>query len=96
MIGKHAYLYLRAKRFACVDLETGEEVWRSSGMADEYWSLVAQGEPGGRVRQRDLGRRRPVSVRIEDEVAVPGFRQEEGIQGPRADLSFDLGILEPS
>ena len=44
VIGKYAYLYLRAKRFACVDLESGEEVWRSSGMGDEYWSLVAQGE----------------------------------------------------
>lgn len=44
VIGKHAYLYLRAKRFACVDLESGEEVWRSSGLSDEYWSLVAQGE----------------------------------------------------
>ena len=44
VIGNHAYLYLRAKRFACVDLDSGEEVWRSSGMTDEYWSLVAQGE----------------------------------------------------
>lgn len=44
LIGKYAYLYLRAKRFACVDLESGEEVWRSSGMSDEYWSLVAQGD----------------------------------------------------
>ena len=44
VIGKHAYLYLRAKRFSCVNLDTGEEVWRSEGMGDEYWSLVAQGK----------------------------------------------------
>ena len=44
VIDNFAYLYLRAKRFACVNLDTGEEVWRSSGMADEYWSLVAQGK----------------------------------------------------
>ncbi len=44
VIGRHAYLYLRAKRFSCVDLESGEEVWRSSGMEDDYWSLVAQGD----------------------------------------------------
>ena len=44
VIGKHAYLYLRAKRFSCVDLDSGEEIWRSSGMGDEYWSLAAQGE----------------------------------------------------
>ncbi|MEC9046472.1 MAG: PQQ-binding-like beta-propeller repeat protein [Planctomycetota bacterium] len=44
VIGKHAYLYLRAKRFSCVNLESGEEVWRSEGMGDEYWSLVAQGK----------------------------------------------------
>jgi outer membrane protein assembly factor BamB len=44
VIGKYAYLYLRAKRMACVDLETGEECWRSGNLSDDYWSLVAQGD----------------------------------------------------
>lgn len=42
VIGKHAYLYLRSKRFTCVDLETGESGWISEPFGDEYWSLVAQ------------------------------------------------------
>ena len=43
IIDGHAYLYLRSKRFACVNLETGEDAWISEPIGDEYWSLVAQG-----------------------------------------------------
>lgn len=40
----HAYLYLRSKRFGCVNLESGEVTWISAPIGDEYWSLVAQGD----------------------------------------------------
>ncbi|MCR9246901.1 MAG: PQQ-like beta-propeller repeat protein [bacterium] len=43
IIDGHAYLYLRSKRFACVDLEAGEAAWISSPLGDTYWSLVANG-----------------------------------------------------
>ena len=38
----YAYLYLRSKRFACVELESGKVAWISEPIGDEYWSLVAQ------------------------------------------------------
>ena len=44
IIDDHAYLYLRSKRFACVDLKSGEVAWISEPMGDTYWSLVAQGD----------------------------------------------------
>jgi outer membrane protein assembly factor BamB len=44
VIDDHAYLYLRSKRFTCVDLRTGESKWISPNLGDEYWSLVAQGD----------------------------------------------------
>lgn len=44
IIDGHAYLYLRSKRFACVDLEAGEVRWISGPIGDTYWSLVAQGD----------------------------------------------------
>jgi outer membrane protein assembly factor BamB len=44
VLNGHAYLYLRSKRFGCVDLESGEVAWISEPIGDEYWSLVAQGD----------------------------------------------------
>ncbi len=44
VVGNHAYLYLRSKRFSCVDLTTGESAWTSEHIGDTYWSLVAQGD----------------------------------------------------
>lgn len=44
VIGKHAYLHLENQRANCIDLETGEEKWRTSERFGEYWSMVAQGE----------------------------------------------------
>ncbi len=41
IIGKHAYLHLRNKRFTCINLETGQECWKTRPYG-EYWSLVAQ------------------------------------------------------
>ncbi|MHC4078354.1 MAG: PQQ-binding-like beta-propeller repeat protein [Planctomycetota bacterium] len=44
VVDGHAYLYLRSKRFCCVDLETGKRTWVSKPFGDTYWSLVAQGK----------------------------------------------------
>lgn len=44
VIDHYAYLFLRNKRFTCVDLETGEQAWLSEPCGDEYWSLVVQGD----------------------------------------------------
>ena len=43
-VGSHAYLFLQSKRFACVDLDSGEVCWISKPMGESYWSLVAQGD----------------------------------------------------
>ncbi len=43
VIESHAYLHLRNKRFACVNLTTGEETWVTKKSYGDYWSLVAQG-----------------------------------------------------
>ncbi len=43
-IGGHAYLYLRSKRFTCVELATGKICWTSEPIGDEYASLVANGD----------------------------------------------------
>jgi outer membrane protein assembly factor BamB len=42
IIAGHAYLHLRNQRFACIDLATGKEKWRTRPYG-KYWSLVAQG-----------------------------------------------------
>lgn len=44
LFGQHAFLYLRSKRFACVDLEAGKETFISEPCGDEYWSLVGHGD----------------------------------------------------
>lgn len=44
VIGGHAYIHLRNKKFACVNLETGEETWETNESFGTYWSLVAQGD----------------------------------------------------
>ena len=40
LIDGHAYIHLRNRRFACVDLATGEEKWTTKPFG-EYWSMVA-------------------------------------------------------
>ena len=44
VIGGHAYIHLRNKKFACVDLATGKERWETKKTFGEYWSLIAQGD----------------------------------------------------
>ena len=44
IVDDHAYLYLRSKRFTCVDLAAGESVWTSEPIGDTYWSLITQGD----------------------------------------------------
>ena len=39
----HAYLHLRNRRFACLNLQTGEERWVTQPYG-QYWSLVANGD----------------------------------------------------
>jgi outer membrane protein assembly factor BamB len=43
IIKDHAFLHLRNRRFACFDLRSGKQTWRTTPFA-EYWSLVANGD----------------------------------------------------
>jgi len=43
VIGNHAYIHLRNQRFACLNLETGEEAWVTTPFG-RYWSMVAAGD----------------------------------------------------
>lgn len=38
----HAYLHLKNQRVSCIDLETGNECWRSKKSFGKYWSMVAK------------------------------------------------------
>lgn len=42
IVDGHAYMFLKSNRFACIDLETGEERWTSGPTRDSYWSLAVQ------------------------------------------------------
>lgn len=44
IVGGHAYLHLRNKNLACVDLATGRETWVTDRKFGAYWSLVTQGD----------------------------------------------------
>ena len=39
VIDQHIYLHLKNRRFACLDLKTGEEQWITKPFG-EYWSLI--------------------------------------------------------
>jgi len=43
LIDGHIYIHLRNQRFACFDLQTGKETWRSKPMG-KYASMVANGD----------------------------------------------------
>ncbi|QDU42815.1 Outer membrane protein assembly factor BamB precursor [Symmachiella dynata] len=43
VIDGHIYLHLRNKRFACINIETGQEAWVTKPFG-KYWSMVAQGD----------------------------------------------------
>jgi outer membrane protein assembly factor BamB len=43
VIDGHAYLHLQNRRFACINLETGERTWTSQPFG-KYASLIAQGD----------------------------------------------------
>ena len=43
IIDHYVYMHLRNKRFACIDLKTGTELWTTKPFG-EYWSLVSNGK----------------------------------------------------
>ncbi len=43
VIDHYLYMHLRNKRFACIDLKTGQELWTTSPFG-EYWSMVSNGK----------------------------------------------------
>ncbi len=43
VIDNHAYLHLQNRRFACLNLETGEGCWTSQSFG-KYWSMATQGD----------------------------------------------------
>ncbi len=42
IVGDHLYLHLRNQRAACIDLQTGQETWRTTPFGG-YWSMVTDG-----------------------------------------------------
>ncbi len=43
IIDHYVYMHMKNKRFACVDLQTGEELWTTKPFG-EYWSMVSNGK----------------------------------------------------
>lgn len=43
VVGDHLYMHLKNKRFACVDLASGKETWRTTPFG-QYWSMLSNGE----------------------------------------------------
>jgi outer membrane protein assembly factor BamB len=43
VIDRFIYMHLKNKRFACMDLETGKELWVTKPFG-EYWSMVSNGK----------------------------------------------------
>ena len=43
VIGGKAYLHRRDRRFSCVDLASGQELWVTQEKFGQYWSLVSNG-----------------------------------------------------
>lgn len=43
VIGDHIYLHLRNQRLSCINLQTGEEAWRTKPYG-KYWSMAVQGD----------------------------------------------------
>ena len=43
VIDGHIYLHLRNQRFACINVESGEEVWITQPFG-KYWSLITNGD----------------------------------------------------
>ena len=43
VIGNVVYMHLKNKRFACMDLQTGKELWVTKPFG-EYWSMVSNGK----------------------------------------------------
>lgn len=43
VIGQYLYMHLRNKRFACMDLANGQELWTTKPFG-EYWSMVSNGK----------------------------------------------------
>ncbi len=43
VIGDNIYMHLRNQRLSCINLQTGEEQWRTKPYG-KYWSMVAQGD----------------------------------------------------
>lgn len=41
VIGEYAYLHLGNGRFCCIDLKSGEEIWRTKAFG-KYWSMAAR------------------------------------------------------
>ncbi len=43
VVADHLYLHLRNQRTCCIDLNSGEEVWRTTPFG-KYWSMITNGE----------------------------------------------------
>lgn len=74
IIDDHLYLHLRNQRLSCINLETGEEAWRTKPYG-KYWSMVAQGDKILALDERGkllLIRANPAEFELLDERDVAG------------------------
>ncbi|MDJ0841629.1 MAG: PQQ-binding-like beta-propeller repeat protein [Acidobacteriota bacterium] len=44
VIDRHAYMHLQNNRISCLNMDTGEETWRSGESFGGYWSMVYQND----------------------------------------------------
>ena len=42
VIDHYIYMHLKSNRFACMDLQTGKDLWTTKKVG-EYWSMVSNG-----------------------------------------------------
>lgn len=73
IIDGDAYLLLKNRRFACIDLSTGEERWVTGESFGDYWSMVSQGDTILALDQRGkllLIEATPEEFRVIDERTV--------------------------
>jgi hypothetical protein len=72
LIGDYLYLHLRNKRFTCIDMKTGKDMWMTQSFG-QYWSMISNGQQILALDQRGqllLIQHDPSSFKLLDEREV--------------------------
>jgi len=64
VVGNHAFVQLRNRRFTCIDLTTGDSKWTTSPFKAQYWSMISQGDRI--LALDDLGNLRLIRANVEE------------------------------